>query len=283
MLGQELSHPHFRYLWKSIQDIQPSDVDGHSIVAHMAAQPDTPLAFDSPRYTVMQTPGSPVGIEGTVALLEAARQTKSVSKLIFAGSGNEIGRPLYFPIDEDHPLTPHNPYGFSKAAAELAMWAWHRAYDLPSIVMTTGVVAGPNMRREVFIFKWLWNALHGQPIIVEGGQQTRDLTYIDDVVGAWALAIQAPAEKVVGQKLYVGYGKERTVEDLARMCRETVGASTPIEYAGYRPGEEGQREAFSNEKARRVLGYDPKTSPVEAISLTADWVRTLLQPPPGEV
>ena len=139
------------------------------------------------------------------------------------------------------------------------------------------------MRREVFIFKWLWNALHGQPIIVEGGQQTRDLTYIDDVVGAWALAIQAPAEKVVGQKLYVGYGKERTVEDLARMCRETVGASTPIEYAGYRPGEEGQREAFSNEKARRVLGYDPKTSPVEAISLTADWVRTLLQPPPGEV
>ena len=277
LLGQELSHPRFRYLWKSIQDIQPPDVDGHSIVAHMAAQPDTPLAFDSPRYTVMQN------IEGTVALLEAARQTKSVSKLIFAGSGNEIGRPLYFPIDEDHPLTPHNPYGFSKAAAELAMWAWHRAFDLPSIVMTTGVVAGPNMRREVFIFKWLWNALHGQPIIVEGGQQTRDLTYIDDVVGAWVLAIQAPAENVVGQKLYVGYGEERTVENLAIMCRDTAGTSAPIEYAGYRPGEEGQREAFSNEKAKRVLGYVPKTSPIEAISLTANWLRTLLQPLPGEM
>ena len=93
---------------------------------------------------------------------------------MFAGSGNEIGRAAYLPIDEDHPLTPHNPYGFSKAAAEMALEAWHLAYDVPSIVMRTGVVIGPNMRREVFIFKWLWNALHGMPIVVEGGKQTRD-------------------------------------------------------------------------------------------------------------
>ena len=60
------------------------------------------------------------------------------------------------------------------------------------------------------------------------------------------------------------------------MCRAAVGNVAPIEYTGYRPGEEGQREAFSNEKARRVLGYAPKTSPVEAIALTADWVKSLL-------
>ena len=120
-LWQALEHPKFRYVWKSIQDIQPGDIEGHSVVAHMAAQPDTPLAFGSPRYTVMQNIG------GTVELLEAVRLGGGVSKLIFAGSGNEVGRPLYLPIDEDHPLTPHNPYGFSKAAGELAMWAWHRA------------------------------------------------------------------------------------------------------------------------------------------------------------
>ena len=270
LLGQELSHPRFRYVWKSIQDIQPWDVEGHTVVAHMAAQPDTPLAFESPRYTIMQN------VEGTVALLEAVRHTEGVSKVIFAGSGNEVGRPLRIPIDEDHPLTPHNPYGFSKAAAELAMWAWRRAYGVPSVVMATGVVVGPNMRREVFIFKWLWNALHGRPIVVEGGQQTRDVTYIDDVAMAWTLAIQAPAEKVVGHKFYAGYGQERTVKDLAGMCRAVLGNVAPIEYTGYRPGEEGQREAFSNEKARQVLGYAPKTSPVEAIALTADWVKSLL-------
>ena len=138
LLRRELSDPGFHYLWKSIQDIQPKDVEGHSVVAHMAAQPDAPLAFESPRYTVMQN------IEGTVSLLEAVRQADCVSKLMFAGSGNEIGRALHtLPIDEDHPLTPHNPYGFSKAAAEMALEAWHLAYDVPSIVMRTGVVIGP--------------------------------------------------------------------------------------------------------------------------------------------
>ena len=107
LLRGQFSHPNFRYLWKSIQDIRPGDIEGHSVVAHMAAQPDTPLAFESPRYTAMQNIG------GTVELLEAVRQAECVSKLIYAGSGNEIGRPLYLPIDEDHPLTPHNPYGFS--------------------------------------------------------------------------------------------------------------------------------------------------------------------------
>jgi UDP-glucose 4-epimerase len=277
LLARELHHPSFRYLWKSIQDIQPSDVAGHSVVAHLAAQPDTPLAFDSPRYTVMQNIG------GTVELLEAVRRAGCVSKLLFAGSGNEVGRPLYLPIDEDHPLTPHNPYGFSKAAAELAMWAWRRAYGVPSIVMATGVVIGPEMRREVFIFKWLWNALHGQPIMVEGGQQTRDVTFIDDVVAAWTLAIEALEDLVVGEKFYVGYGEEHTVEELARMCQEAAGAPVSIEYTDYRPGEEGQREAFSNRKARTVLGYVPRVSPAEAIALTAGWMRGLGESLPGEV
>ena len=277
LLRDQLSHPNFLYVWKSVQDIQPSDVEGHPVVAHLAAQPDTPMAFDSPRYTVMQNVG------GTVDLLEAVRRAGGVGKVLFAASGNELGRPLYLPMDEDHPLTPHNPYGFSKAAAELAMWAWHRAYDVPTVVLSTGVVVGPHMRREVFVFKWLWNALHGRPIVVEGGKQTRDLTYIDDVVRAWTLAIEAPVEDVVGQKFYVGCGEERTIEEIAAMCQSAVGSRVPIKRVGYRPGEEGQREAFSTEKARQVLGHIPKYPSMQAISLTADWVRSLLEPPPVEV
>ena len=276
-LRRELSHPNFRYLWKSVQDIQPSDVSGHSVVAHLAAQPDTPMAFDSPRYTAMQNIG------GTVELLEAVRLAEGVAKLLFAGSGNEVGRPLYLPMDEDHPLTPHNPYGFSKAAAELAMWAWYRAYGVPSVVLSTGVVVGPGMRREVFIFKWLWNALHGRPVVVEGGRQTRDIAFIDDVVNAWILAVQAPAGQVVGQKFYVGRGEEIAVEDLAGMCLSAAGVDVPVERTGYRPGEEGQREAFSTAKAREVLGYSAKVSAAEAIALTADWVRSLVDAPPREV
>ena len=276
LLLQELDHPRFTYLWKSVHDIQPGDIDGHPVVAHLAAQPDTPMGFDSPRHTVMQNIG------GTMELLEAVRHAGCVSKLLFAGSGNEIGRPHYLPLDERHPLTPHNPYGFSKAAAEMAMWTWRRSYGLPSIVIGTGVVIGPHMRREVFIFKWLWRALKGRSIVVEGGRQTRDVAYIDDVVDAWMLAIRAPEERVVGHKFYAGSGEEYSVERLAEICGEVAGTSGPIEYVDYRPGEKGQREAYSIEKARDVLGYSPRRSPVEAISLTADWVRTLLESSPGE-
>ena len=276
LLRRELEHPEFRYVWKSLQDIQPGDVAGHPVVAHLAAQADTPMAFDSPRYAVMQN------IEGTVALLEAVRNVGGVRKMLFAGSGNEIGRPLTLPIDESHPLTPHNPYGFSKAAAELAVWAWRRAYGVPAVVLSTGVVIGPQMRREVFIFKWLWNAMHGLPIVVEGGQQTRDLSFIDDVISAWVRAIQAPEDAVVGEKFFVGNGEERTVAELAEWCREASGADVPIEYVDYRPGEEGQREAFSAEKAGRALGHAPQVSAKEAVRLTAEWVRTLAQATPEE-
>ena len=276
LLASELENANFNYIWGSVQDIRPEDVADHSTVVHLAAQADAPLAFGSPRYTVAQN------IDGTVALLEAVRHAGGVEKLIFAGSGNEIGRPLKLPIDEDHPLTPHNPYGFSKAAAELAVWAWRRAYGVPAVVMSSGVVIGPQMRREVFIFKWLWNALHGRPIVVEGGQQTRDVSFIDDVVAAWLLAIQAPADKVVGEKFFVCSGEEHMVATLAEWCRDAAGADVPIEYADYRPGEQGQREAFTAEKIRRVLGHTPQVSAMEAIGLTADWARSLAQGSPTE-
>ena len=269
-LRNEMSHPSFRYVWRSVQDVRPDDIAGHTIVVHMAAQADVPLGFESPRYTLIQN------VEGTVAILEAVRRSDCVSKLIYAGSGNEVGRAMYLPIDEDHPLTPHNPYAFSKAAAELAVWAWHRAYGIPTTVMSNGTVIGPNMRREIFIFRWLWNALHNEPIVVEGGKQTRDITYVDDVIEAWVLAVMAPEEVVVGRKFQVSYGEEHTVAELAGICLETTGADVPIQYVDYRPGEEGQREAFSIERARNDLGYAPKVPPQDAIALTAQWVRSLM-------
>ena len=269
-LRNEMSHPSFRYVWRSVQDVRPDDIADHTIVVHMAAQADVPLGFESPRYTLMQN------VEGTVAILEAVRRSDCVSKLIYAGSGNEVGRAMYLPIDEDHPLTPHNPYAFSKAAAELAVWAWHRAYGIPTTVMSNGTVIGPNMRREIFIFRWLWNALHNEPIVVEGGKQTRDVTYVDDVIEAWVLAVMAPEEVVVGRKFQVSYGEEHTVAELAGICLETTGADVPIQYVDYRPGEEGQREAFSIERARSDLGYAPRVPPQDAIALTAQWVRSLM-------
>ncbi len=99
-----------------------------------------------------------------------------------------------------------------------------------------------------------WNTFHGRPIVVEVGQQTRDIAYIDDVVVEWLLAIAALEEKVDGRKFQVSYGEERAIIELAGMCCAVSGCDVPIDCVDCRPGEEGQREAFSIERAGRELG-----------------------------
>ena len=96
LLPSVLDRPELKYLWKGVHDVQPADVAGHAVVIHLAAQPDTPFAFESPRYTVMQNIG------GTLELLEDVRHTEGVSKVLFAASGNEVGRVRYLPMDEEH-------------------------------------------------------------------------------------------------------------------------------------------------------------------------------------
>jgi len=255
------------YQWSSLFDLTPAHLEGQDIVIHLAAQADVPHGFTAPRQTVMDN------VQGTVCLLEALKDAPWVERVIYAGSGNEFGRPEYLPIDENHPLTPANPYSFSKAAAEMAFRAWRLSYNLPVVFMSNGAVIGRNMRREIFIYKWLRKIALGEPITIEGGDQTRDVTHVDDVVQAWIAAVEAPAHKVIGEKFQVSYGEERSIDDLAEVCMKVAGKSVEVVRLPYRPGEKGQRELFTNEKARRILGYNPVIGPEEGIARTWEWVK----------
>lgn len=260
------------WLWKSVHDLRPEDVSGQDVVVHLAAQADVPMGHSSPLWSCWEN------VYGTCALLEAIKDARPrPQKIIYAGSGNEFGRPLYLPIDEEHPLTPHNPYSASKASAELYFWAYRRCYDLPVVVMSNGIVTGPGMRREIFIFKWFKNVLRGLPCVLEGGDQTRDITYISDVVDGWMRVIHADAENVAGEKFQISYGEEHRVDEILEWCFEIAGKRTEVIRVPHRPGEQGQRECFSNEKARRILGYEPKIPPKESLRLTWEWMSKGLQ------
>ena len=259
------------WIWKSVHDIEPEDIN-HDIIVHLAAQADVPMGLTSPRWTVWEN------VDGAVALLEAVRKKKErLTKLIYAGSGNEWGRPLYVPIDENHPLTPHNPYAFSKAAAELAFWSYHRCYNLPITIMSNGIVCGPGMRKEIFIYKWFKNLLRGKPLVLEGGDQTRDITYVSDVVDAWKRVIYSEPNLINGHKFQVSYGKEYSIETILLWCLEIAAKDgyNPVDiiHKPHRPGEQGQREVFTNKKAREMLGYDPQINPYMAVELTWKWMR----------
>lgn len=263
-----IDHPLLEYSWKALRDIDIEDLVGYKTIVHLAAQADVPMGLTSPRWTVMEN------VDETICLLEVVRRMdKRPERIIYAGSGNEFGRPMYLPIDEQHPLTPHNPYAFSKAAAEMAYWTYHRCYDLPITIMSNGACLGAGMRRDIFVYKWLRNMIKGLPVVLEGGSQTRDLTYVSDILSAWSLVIDAPIEKVRNQKFQVSYGEEVKVSKILAMCFEITGSKVLIDQVDFRPGEEGQREFFTNAKARRVLGYDPKIGPREGIRLTYEWMK----------
>lgn len=258
------------WLWKSVHDVRTSEIEGHDVVIHLAAQADVPLGINSPQWSALEN------VQGSLSLCEALRACKDgPSKVIYAGSGNEIGRPLYVPIDENHPLTPHNPYAFSKAAAELVFWTYQRFCGLPVTVMSNGVVVGPGMRREIFVFKWFKNIMRGLPVVLEGGDQTRDITYSSDVQDAWTRVVYAPVEKVRGEKFQVSYGSEHRVDQILDWCFEIAGAKVPVIKRDYRPGEQGQRECFTHNKATKVLGYEPQVGPYEALKRTWEWMQTL--------
>lgn len=269
-LEDVIDNPNLTYIWKAIRDIEVSDLEDHDTIVHLAAQADVPMGITSPRWTVMEN------VEETICLLEVIRKlSKYPDRLIYAGSGNEFGRPIYLPIDEEHPLTPHNPYAFSKAAAEMAYWTYSRCYNLPITIMSNGACLGPNMRRDIFVYIWLRNMMKGLPVRLEGGEQTRDLTYVTDILDAWELVIEAEPSKIRNEKFQVSFGKEMRVSDILTMCLNITNSKVKVERVDYRPGEQGQRELFSNQKARKILGYNPKISPFEGIKLTYEWMTSI--------
>jgi UDP-glucose 4-epimerase len=258
------------YKWKSNFDVKREDIADCDIVLHLAAQADVPMSFTSPAWTIYNN------VMGTVSVLEACKKARRLQKFILASSANTVQTPKYLPIDTEHPLSPSNPYGASKAAQELMAWAWYRSFNVPICIYRNGVSYGENMRREIFIFKWLWNIINDKPCVLEGGNQTRDPTYISDTLDAWMLGIEAEPDKVVGQVFQISYGKEYKVSEILSQCFRACNKTVPIIEKPHRLGEKHMRECFDISKATRVLGYHPKV-PLEAgLKLTAKWVRTLV-------
>lgn len=267
-LREEIDSGSIEYVWKAVQDLKISDLEGIDIVCHFAAQADVPMGFPSPEWTFYEN------VIGTVHLFETIKdyqeQGGKIQKVLIPSSGNVIGRPLYQPIDEKHPVTPHNPYSASKACQEMIAFAYYRSYEIPIVLFRNGIVYGPGMRRDIFLYKWFKNILLGKPIIVEGGDQTRDPCFVTDTIDAWSRAVEIDPKKVVGEIFQVSKGEEYSIRAIAdKVCKvaEEDGLDPEMEFTGYRPGEDGQRENFSIKKAQDVLGYEPKVGLDEGLRL----------------
>ncbi len=215
-----------------------------------------------------------VNATGTLNLLIAAREA-DVSRFVYCSSSEVYGTALRVPMDEEHPLAPTTPYGASKLAGEAYARSFHLTYGLPVVVARPFNTYGAREHFEgaygEVIPKFAVRALNGAPLVVFGdGDQTRDFTEVQDTVRGLMLA--ATTDAAVGDVVNIARGEEVSINVIARLVLEAVGAKGTIEHAEPRPGDV-RRHVADTRKARELLGFEARTGIREGIGRYVGWLR----------
>jgi UDP-glucose 4-epimerase len=209
-----------------------------------------------------------VNVGGTLNILEAARQT-DIERLVFASSSSEYGKPEYLPYDEDHPTTPISPYGVSKLAAEQYVRMYNDAYGLPTVALRYFTVYGPRMRPNMAISNFVSGCYNGKPPVIYGdGSQTRDFTYIDDILTANRLLLDTDAAD--GEVMNIGSTDNISIKQLATEVRDQLAPDTELEY-DERFAADAEHTHASIDKANELIGYEATTTIREGVSKFVDW------------
>ncbi len=215
-----------------------------------------------------------VNVGGMLNVLIAAKK-HGIEKVVYSSSASVYGNARYLPINEDDRLTILNPYAASKLAAENYCMAFYESYGIPIVLLrysnVYGVKQSPNNPYCGVVSKFFESVLNDEPPQIHGdGEQTRDYTYVDDVVEATMLAALSP--KGVGEVLNVGTGKETSVKELAKMVLEISGKNSKPILIDRRDIDNIRRRVLNIEKVRKNLKWIPTTTLEEGLKKTYQWL-----------
>jgi len=206
-------------------------------------------------------------ILATQRLLEAVKGT-SVQRIVYASSSSVYGDVDTMPITEDVLPRPISPYGVTKLAGEQLCQLYWVNYGVPVVSLRYFTVYGPRQRPDMAIHKFIRAMLKDEPIVVYGdGEQTRDFTFVSDVVDANLAAAQAQA---VGEVMNIAGGSLISVNELIRTLEEILGKRAKVEYVSQAKGDVRHTLA-SITRARGLLGYEPRVPLEEGLRQEVDW------------
>ena len=253
-LSEALNHENFEFHKGDIRDLNFlldifKDVD---IVYHQAAFTSVPQSVKMPFNC------NDVNVNGVLNVLNAAKKT-GVEKVIFASSSSVYGDTPTLPKREDMPRIPISPYGVAKLACESYMQVYHHVYGLKTVSLRYFNVYGPRQRDSPYsgvIAIWLGRIIRNEDLIIFGdGTNSRDFTYIKDVVKANLLAAQ---KDVSGEIINIGANSPITLTELAKlMLTLTNREDLKITYTDPRPGDILHSYADIS-KAKKLLGFEPE-------------------------
>jgi UDP-glucose 4-epimerase len=243
-------------------------VEGADFVLHQAALASVPRSIDDP------VSSNRANVDGTLRLLIVARDAK-VRRVVYAGSSSAYGDQPTLPKVETMAPSPLSPYAASKLAGEYYCQAFTASYGLETVCLRYFNVYGPRQDPEslyaAVIPKFITAMLAGErPVVFGDGEQSRDFTYVEDVVEANVLACTAP--KAVGQMVNLGCGGRYSLNELVAMLNRILGASIQPVYEPARVGDVKHSQA-DVAAARTILGYTPRYSLEAGLRKTVEWYR----------
>ncbi len=213
---------------------------------------------------------------GTLRLLQASLDNH-VEKFVYTSTGEVYGTALYYPIDEKHPFQPTNVYGAAKAAGELYAHSYWKTYGLPCVVVRLFNTYGPREqyegRRTEVIPRFVLRTLAGQRSEIFGdGQQSRDFTYIDDIVRGIIRA--AECGEAIGECINLGRGHDITVNHILELILQKLNRTDlePLYLGEIRPADIDKIQADVS-KARTVLGFSADIDIEQGLDRYIEWVQ----------
>ncbi len=271
-------HPNFHFVKGSILDLpllqEVIKTRRVEKISHQAARPSVSRSIENPLAT------HEANVTGTLNVLKAAQEAGCL-RVVAASSSSIYGNTPVLPKREEMPYRPRSPYAASKAAGELYLQAFYSVHALQTIGLRYFNVYGPRQdpasQYAAVIPKFIRLALKGEPIPIEGdGLQTRDFTYIEDVVNANLLALSMPDPR--GACINIGFGKQTTIRALADLILKESNSTSQIVYVDPRPGD--VRDSLADiSLAKNLLGYKPEFSLGDGLVKTINGYR--LNPPAG--
>ena len=252
-------------------DLKDADAVRHAtkdvdIIFHLGSLIAIPYSYIHPRETIE------TNILGALNVLTAAKEN-NVEKVIHTSTSEVYGTARYVPIDENHPLQGQSPYSASKIGADKIAESFYRSFNLPVAIIRPFNTYGPRQSARAVIPTIITQALAKEKIFLGSLHPTRDYTYVKDVVEGFIKVAESP--KSVGEVINIGSNFEISIGDLANKIISLIGKNAEIvtDPVRVRPQDsEVERLWCDNTKAKRLLGWEPKTSLDEGIKKTIDWI-----------
>lgn len=259
-------HPRLKVVKEDILDMGPlrASMKGASFVFHEAGQAGIRYCNADPRKA------HEVNATGTLNVMLAAKDA-GAKRVVYASSSSVYGTPMKVPLGENHPVNPTSIYGATKLAAEKYCTSLSEMLGLSVVCLRYFSVYGPRGRPDQVVTAFASRVTRGErPVIFGDGSQSRDFTYVSDVVSATVLA--ALMEEADGKVLNVGYGKETKITAVAKAVLDYFGSDLDIDFRDTYAGD-FPRTLCDNSLAKGTLSWNPQMDFKHGVVEYLDWFK----------